>query len=136
MALIPLASPYAMKQSKITFGADDYTDAVSQAEFQPSTNSGTFESIGGRVVTMTSNATWNLVLGLAQDDANAGLLTYLFENEGDEVTVVLQPVEGGTGWSCLVALSPANVGGSAGGTPALSTVTLACLEKPTRIPAA
>lgn len=136
MTVIDLTSPYAMKQSKITFGADDYTDAVSQAEFQPSTSTGSWGGIGGRTVTQVSNATWALVLGLAQDDDPDGLLTYLFENEGDTVTVLLEPVEGGTGWSCPVTISPANVGGSAGSSIAVSTVTLACAEKPTRIPAA
>jgi hypothetical protein len=135
MTVIDLTSPYAMKQSKITFGADDYTDAVSQAEYQPSTSTSPWEGIGGRVIQMTGNATWQLVLGLAQDDDDAGLLTYLFENEGDVVTVVLEPVEGGAGWSCPVVLSPANVGGTAGSAVAVSTVTLACTEKPTRIPA-
>jgi hypothetical protein len=135
VAIIDLTSPYAMKQSKITFGVDDYTDAVSQAEFQPSTDTAKWEGIGGRVINMVGSASWSLVLGLAQDDDDAGLLTYLFENENAEVTVLLEPVEGGTGWSCPVIISPANVGGTAGATVAVSTVTLACTEKPTRIPA-
>jgi hypothetical protein len=135
MAVIDLTSPYAMKQSKITFGVDDYTDAVSQAEFQPTYDTAKWEGIRGNTINMVGPSSWSLVIGLAQDDADAGLLTYLFENEGTEVTVLLEPVEGGTGWSCPVTISPANVGGSAGAAIAVSTVTLACSEKPTRIPA-
>lgn len=130
MTVINLASPYAMKNATLTFGEDDYTAAVSQAELQPSTNTSTWKGVGGNTITGTDNASWVLALGLAQDDDPAGLMRYLFDNEGAEVPVTLVPVADGTSWAATVIVSPTNIGGTAGSDLAQSTVSLAVVGKP------
>lgn len=131
MPAINLASPYAMKAATLTVAGSDFTAAVSQAEFQPSVSSGTFVSIGGTTVTETATATWTLALGLAQDDNPAGLLRYLYDNEGKAVVVTLRPrATGGTLWTATVIVSPASVGGTAGNAPVTSQVNLAVVGKP------
>lgn len=132
---INLTSPYAMKSATLTVDGTDFTQAVSQAEFQPSVSSGSFTSIGGHTVTESAPATWALALGLAQDDNPGGLLRYLYDNEGEQVSVSLQPRAGGTRWTADVILSPANVGGTAGNSPVTSTVTLAVSGRPVPAPA-
>lgn len=130
MTVINLASPYAMKQATLEFGTDDYTAAVSQAEFQPSTSPSEWRGIGGNVITQTATASWVLALGLAQDDDPAGLLRYLLAHEGEEVAVTLTPVTGGTAWDATVIITPANIGGTAGADLAVAQVNLPVIGKP------
>ena len=131
MTEINLASPFAMKSATLEFGADDYTQAVSQAELQPSTSTSTFRSIGGHVLTGTDRATWVLALGIAQDDDPAGLSRFLLEHEGEEVVTKLTPVNGGTVWTQTVIVTPGSIGGTASADLAQSTVSLPVIGRPT-----
>lgn len=133
MAAINLTSPYAMKAATLVVDGDDYSQAVSQAEFQPATSQGTFTSISGHTVTEASPATWTLALGLAQDDNPAGLLRYLYDHEGEAVEVTLQPRDGGTVWAATVILTPGNIGGTAGNSPVTAQVNLPVNGRPAPI---
>jgi hypothetical protein len=135
MVTKPLVKPYAMKKGSISFAGSDYTQAVSQAEFVPSVATSEWRGIGGNTIQQTANATWALVLALAQDDDPAGLLRYLFDNEGQTAVAVLIPVApSGTNYTATVVLSPSNIGGTASADLAVATVTLACVGKPVPTP--
>jgi hypothetical protein len=127
---IDLTSPYAMKQATLVIGADDYSSAVSQAEFQPSTSSSSWTAINGHSVQLPSTATWVLALGLAQDDDPGGLSRYLLAHEGEQVAVKLTPVVGGTVWDATVTLTPGAIGGTAGADLAVAQVNLPVIGKP------
>jgi hypothetical protein len=82
MAVVPLTSPYSLKAATFEVELDDFTAAVSQVQFDPSTSSTTWRGIGGNVRKDQSVAEWTCTLGLAQDLAPGGLLRYLLDNEG------------------------------------------------------
>jgi hypothetical protein len=130
VATIDLASPFAMKNARLSIGADDYSAAVSQAEFQPTTNTASWRAINGNTVQNVDSATWVLALGLAQDDDPAGLSRYLLAHEGEEVPVTLVPVVGGTSWAATVVLTPGAIGGTAGADLAGAQVNLPVIGKP------
>lgn len=130
MTVINLASPFAMKNATLEFGADDFTQAVSQAELQPSVTTSKFTSIGGHVVQGVDPASWVLALNIAQDDDPAGLSRYLLLHEGEEVVTKLTPVEGGTVWTQTVIVTPGNIGGTAGADLAQGTVNLPVIGRP------
>lgn len=131
MTTINVTSPYAMKAATLKIEADDYTAHVNQAEFQPSSSTGSWTGIGGNVIQDQSIATWTLALGLVQDDDATGLLRYLFDHEGEVKTIELAPRGvGGTKWTAEVTITPANIGGTASNTPVGSTVSLPVNGKP------
>lgn len=130
MAVIPLTTPYSLKAATLSIAADDFTAAVSQVEFTPSTSSSTWRGIGGNIVKAQAIAEWSATLGMAQDLDPDGLLRYLHENEGDEVEAVFTPVSGGPTITAILILSPGTIGGTAGPDLATAAVTLAIIGKP------
>lgn len=132
MATINLARPFALKSATFTIGTDDYTPAVSQAQFNPATSASTWRGIGGNIIKDQSVADWSLVLGFAQDLAPDGLTRFLLDHDGERATVSLVPVEGDPATiTATVILSPGSLGGTAGAELAASSVTLAVIGKPT-----
>lgn len=130
MAVIALTNPYSLKAATLSIAADDYTAAVSQVEFSPSTSSSTWRSIGGTVRREQSVAEWSCTIGLAQDLAPTGLLRYLLDNEGETKTAVFTPKAGGPTVTADLIISPASIGGTAGADMATASVTLAVDGKP------
>lgn len=127
MTAINVASPYALKRAEFIVEDDDYTAHVGQAEFQPSAESGSWTGIGGNVIKEQAATGWTLALGLVQDDAPTGLLRYLFDHDGETKVIRLRPrgaVAGATEWTAEVIITPANIGGTAGNSPATSQVNL------------
>lgn len=131
MPVIPLAQAYTLKNALLTIEADDFTQAVSQAQFDPKTAPSTWRGIGGHVVNQVSAADWTLTLGLAQDLDPAGLARYLHLHEGEEREVTLSPI-GATGpdVSATVIIVPGTIGGSADGSTATATVALPVQGRP------
>lgn len=130
MPTIPVAQPYALKAATFSIGSDEYTAAVSQVQFDPSTSSSTWRGIGGNVLTNQSVATWNAQLGYAQDLAEEGLARYLHEHEGETAHVVFLPLADGPSIEADVILAPGTIGGSAGADFVTATVTLPVVGKP------
>lgn len=130
MAVIPLASPYSLKAATMSIATDDYTAALSQVQFDPSTTATTWRGIGGNVVRDQTIAEWTATLGFAQDLDTDGLLRYLHENEGDEVVAVFTPKVAGPTITATIILSPGAIGGSADGNIVTGTATLAVVGKP------
>jgi hypothetical protein len=142
MAEKPLINPFAMNDAVLEIGLghsattfDDYTEAVSQAEFIPTTSTGTWTGIGGNTLSNTSSATWGVTAALAQDNSPEGLSDFLFDHEGEEATVRLTPKAGGRGWEGDVTLTPTAIGGTAGNTPAVGTATFPLQGRPRKVPA-
>jgi hypothetical protein len=124
-----------MSTATITIGlggapGDDYTAAVSQAQFDPAFSSNTWTGIGGDALTFTSPASWSLVLAIAQDLAPAGLLRFLFDHAGESATVTLTPLAAEDPITATVILAPGSIGGSADGSAAVATITLGVQGKP------
>lgn len=125
---------FAMKTSKVTFktsssGVTDFSDAINTVRLNPSTSTNTVPVISGNTWTDSSAATWTLELGLVQDLDPQGLMRYLFDQEGKEVTVYIELAKGSDAITCTVIASPAAIGGSAGQI-AQSSVTLAINGRP------
>lgn len=130
MALVPLTTPYSMNDATLSIDVDDFTAAVSQVQFDPTSQTGTWRGIGGNVRRAQSAAEWACQLGMAQDLAPAGLLRYLHDHEGESKPAVFTPKSGGPAVLATLLISPATIGGSAGADLATSTVTLAVDGKP------
>lgn len=124
MVAVPLTTPYTMSTATLQIGVDDYTAAVSQAQFDPSFSSNTWTGIGGNALTFTSPASWALVLSIAQDLAPAGLLRYLLTHAGEEVQVTLTPLADEDPITAQVILAPGSIGGTADGSAAVASITL------------
>lgn len=126
MATVPLTSPYSLKNATLAIDVDDYTAAVTQVEFQPSTSTAVVRTIDGVAHKDQSTAEWNCVIGYVQDLAPGGLLRYLLEHDGEKKTAVFTPVDGGPTVTAELTVSPGNVGGATGSAGyATGTVTLA-----------
>lgn len=124
MTLVSLTTPYTMSTATFTIGVDDYTAAVSQAQFNPSVSTNTWTGVGGNALTFTGPATWALVLAIAQDLAPTGLLRYLLAHAGEQVTVTLTPLAAEDPITASVILSPGSLGGTADGSAAVATITM------------
>lgn len=137
---VPLTSPYAMNAATFEIGLghnavtfDDYTEAVSQAEFTPSSSSGQWAGIGGNTLSFSSPSTWGLTVAHAQDSDDDGLSAFLFENDNAKATVRLTPDNGGPRYVANVTLLATAIGGTAGNTAATGTATFPCQGKPSRL---
>lgn len=104
--------------------ADDYTAAVTQVEFTPSTATSTVRTIDGVAHKDQSTAEWNCTIGFIQDLAPAGLLRYLLDNDGQSKDVVFTPETAGPTIAATLVVSPGAVGGTAGADLAVGSVTL------------
>lgn len=130
MALRPLANPYSLNAARLVIEADEFTAAVSQVQFDPSTSRTSWVGIGGNSLTGQAPASWTCQLSLAQDLAPDGLLRYLLDNDGKRVEAVLVPEEDGPAIRATLVLAPATIGGSAGADVTTSSVTLGVDGKP------
>lgn len=130
MATIALTTPYSLKNATLAIDADDFSAAVSQVQFTPSTSASTWRGIGGNVLKDQAIAEWSCTIALAQDLAPGGLLRYLLDNDGEKKTVVFTPVAAGPTITATLIMSPADIGGTAGADMATSSVTLAVDGKP------
>jgi hypothetical protein len=98
--------------------------------FTPSTSASTVRTIAGTVLRDQNTAEWGCEIGLVQDLAPAGFMRYLLEHEGERKQVTFVPVEAGPTIKATLIISPSNIGGSNDGAPAVGTVTLAVVGKP------
>ncbi len=142
MAEKPLTNPFAMNDAVLEIGLghgastfDDYTEAVSQAQIDPTTSTGTWTGIGGNTLTFQSPTTWAATVALAQDNDESGLSDFLFDHDGDEATLRLTPKAGGRSWEVDVTLTPTAIGGTSGNTPTAGTATFGVQGRPRKVAA-
>jgi len=124
MAVVALTTPYSLKNATLSIEADDYTAAVTQVEFTPSTATSTVRTIDGVAHKDQSTAEWSCTIGFLQDLDAGGLLRYLLDNDGETKSVVFTPVTAGPSISADLVVSPGTIGGTAGADLTTATVTL------------
>lgn len=132
MAIIDV-KPRVFKNYLLKIDLDNYEKHVSEVSLIPSASAQTWKgaSPGASFTDMTS-ATWTAQLAFAQDwETTDSLSQYLFENEGQEVTMEFSPTGEATGpkFTLDVIITPGQAGGAidAYGT---STVTLGVQGRP------
>lgn len=130
-------NPTYMTESVVTLGESDYAAEVSGFTINPTYQVGTWKGLkAGAVFTRSGKATWSLTINFGQDHESAtSLSTYLFENEGEETTYSVEPIDGGTAYSGDLIVQAGPIGGEVDQF-GNATVTLPVLGKPTRTPAA
>lgn len=131
------AKPFIMRDCLLTVAADSYENHVSAVEFVPSASIVNWKGLTPTAVhSFSTNATWVCNLSFAQDWATVDSLSrYLFENEGDEIVVVFEPVAGGPSVTATIFVTPGSIGGAVDSV-AVSTVSLGVKGKPVLEPAA
>lgn len=131
MTAIAVTSPYSLKNAQLVIAEDDFSKHVSQVQFTPSTSQSTWRSINSHVIRDQAVAEWSCTVGLVQDLAATGLLRYLLDHEGEKKAVEFVPVDGGPTISATLVISATDIGGSADGNTATSSVSMAVDGKPT-----
>lgn len=124
--------PIYLKDVLLTVGTDGYSKHVSGVTFTPSVATATWKGLEPTAVfTNVGASTWMVDLSYAQDWNTADSLSaYLFANEGEEITLTFQPIDGVSGtWTATVILVPGAVGGSVD-SYAVATVSLPVQGKP------
>ena len=124
MAVVPLTTPYSLKNATLTIDVDDYTAAVTQVEFTPSTATSTVRTIDGVAHKDQSTAEWSCTIGFVQDLSATGLLRYLLANDGQSKDVTFTPELAGPSIDATLVVSPGTIGGTAGADLTTATVTL------------
>jgi hypothetical protein len=128
----PALNPFVLKDCLFQVAADNYEGHVSTVEFVPTSAVQAWKGLTPTAVySAGTNSTWVCNLGLAQDWQTADSLSrYLFENEGEEVIVRFEPVNGGLGIDATIIIAPGTIGGAVD-TFAVATVSLGVKGKPT-----
>ena len=129
--------PIVLRDVLLTIGTDSYQKHVSGVTFTPSASTVTWQGLTPDAsFTAPVTATWAVTLDHAQDwETEDSLSLYLFENEGEEVPMLFEPVAGGAGFSADVIITPGSIGGAVNSV-ATGSVTLGVNGRPTVIPAA
>ena len=124
MATVPLTNPYSLKNATLAIAADDYTAAVTQVQFAPSTATSTVRTIDGVAHRDQSTAEWACTVAFVQDLAAGGLLRYLLDHDGESKAVTFTPKAGGPSIAATLVVSPGTIGGTAGADLTTASVTL------------
>lgn len=129
--------PIVLRDVLLSIAADDYEKHVSGVTITPTTGSVTWNGLTpAAAYSFPTSTTWALQLDYAQDwDTANSLSRYLFDHEGEEVSMTFEPVKGGLGWQVDVVIVPGSIGGQVNAV-ATATVTLGVNGRPTPVPAA
>lgn len=129
-------TPLYLKDVILTVGSDQFEKAISNAAFTPTVPTATFKGLSDDAVyTQAGAASWMVDLTFVQDwDSADSLSAYLFNNQGEEVTLTFKPksLTGGT-FSATVVIVPSSIGGAVD-TYATSTVSLPMVGQPSFTP--
>ena len=130
-------NPFVMKDSLITIGTDNYEAAVTSVVLTPSSSIQTIKGLTPTAVfSEGTTATWTADITFMQDwSSPASLGKYLFDNEGETVSAVIEPIAGGVGFEVDLIITPGAIGGSVDAY-ATATVSLGVAGKPVLVPAA
>lgn len=129
-------NPIVLKDVLFQVETDSYEKHVSSVEFVPSASVVNWKGLSpAAVFTDSTTATWTCNVAFAQDWATTNSLSrYLFDNEGDEIDVTFEPVNGGAGFTATLIVTPGSIGGSVDSV-AVSTVTFAVKGRPVYVAA-
>lgn len=125
--------PLYLSESRVTIGGTAFEAEVSSVKLTPTTSSSTWKGLkAGSSFTKSGQATWVVGLNFAQDhEAATSLSNYLFDHEGEQLPYVIEPIDGGTGFSGTLIAQAGEIGGDVDAFGAAS-VTLPVQGKPTR----
>lgn len=128
--------PIVLRDVIATIGTDSYEKHVSGVTITPSTGTTTWNGLTpDSTFTFPTATTWTVQLDYAQDWETANSLSrYLFDHEGEQVTMLFEPVAGGLGWQVDVFIAPGSIGGQVNAV-ATGSVTLGVVGKPVPVPA-
>jgi hypothetical protein len=129
--------PIVLRDVLLSIAADDYEKHVSGVTITPTTGSVVWNGLSpDAAFNFPTSTTWALQLDYAQDwDTTNSLSRYLFDHEGEKVTMTFEPERGGTGWEVDVFIVPGAIGGQVNAV-ATASVTLGVVGRPTPVPAA
>ncbi|WP_067197163.1 hypothetical protein [Microbacterium sp. XT11] len=109
----------------------DFEKHVSGVTITPTTSSVTWNGLSPDAAFQAPGVTtWADTLDYAQDwETENSLSMFLFEHEGEQVTLLFEPKKGGLGWETDVFIAPGSIGGKVA-TVAESSVTLGVIGRP------
>lgn len=125
-------NPRVLKDCIVKFGAtNEHQEEITSVTVTPSTSIVTETAVApGSVYTDQTPATYTLDLEFLQDWETAdSLANYLWANEGDNETLIFEPIAGGQTLTATVILTPGSIGGPGGAFPK-SSVSLGISGKP------
>lgn len=130
MALVPVTQPYTMNNAKFDvldpetgLPTGEYSDHVSQVQFDPSVTRASWTAISGYSITGQSAPTWTCTTTQVQDLAPGSFARFLHDNAGTERLVRFTPTDGAEAIDAMLVLAPGTLGGSAGADAQTSSVT-------------
>lgn len=132
-------TPLVLKDVILTIGenGDTYEKHVSGVTFTPTASAITWRGLSPNAVfTDPGSVTWSCALNYVQDwDTANSLSQFLFDNEGQTVTMEFKPKSGsGPSFTADVIIIPGAIGGQVN-TYAATTVTLGVQGRPVLVPA-
>jgi hypothetical protein len=137
MPPVPLV-PLVMRDVELLFGdlpaAPDYRHHTNVASWTPSATPVRVSGLGGKTFLANGDTQWALDLAVAQDwTTEESLSNYLYEHEGEIVTVTVRPRSGvGPSFRQKVLIQPTAIGGT-GGQEARSAISLPAEGKPEKV---
>lgn len=129
--------PIVLRDCLLRVATADYEKHVSGITITPTTGNATWNGLDPEAsFSFPTATTWGAQLDYAQDWETADSLSrFLFDHEGDQVTMLFQPVKGGLGWEIDVTIAPGSIGGQVNAV-ATSSVTLGVNGRPRPVTAA
>ncbi|MEN0103331.1 MAG: hypothetical protein AAGC90_10430, partial [Curtobacterium sp.] len=119
----------------VTFKVEDdnYEAAVSSVSLDPQSGLATFKGMTpSAVFNFPQATTWQAAITFAQDwETEDSLSNYLFDHQGETVTVQFAPKRGGRTWEVDLVIVPGSIGGAVDAV-ATSTVTCGVSGQPRR----
>jgi len=128
--------PIVLTDVSLLIPTDDYAKNVSSVTLTPTSTNVSWKGLGKNTFTGATTATWVVTVEYAQDwETPNSLSQYLYEHEGEKVTMTFKPQSGsGPSFTAEVTIVPGAIGGAVD-TVAVGSVTLPCTAKPTLVPA-
>lgn len=126
--------PITLNDITFKVEADNYEAALSSVSFDPQSGLVTFKGMTpASVWNFPQAVTWQASLTFAQDwETEDSLSNYLFDHQGETVTVQFAPKRGGRTWEADIVIAPGNIGG-AGDAVATTSITLGLSGAPRRV---
>jgi hypothetical protein len=112
-----------------------FSQHVSNVVCTPTSSTTTWKGMKPEAVfQFAGRALWSVALTFAQDWSDKGLSKFLFDAEGDTVTLTFAPVTGGAGFAVSVIVVPGAYGGAVDSVGE-ATATLPVKGRPTLVTA-
>lgn len=130
------AKPIVLRDCLVRAATFDFEKAISGVIITPTTGTVTFNGLSPEATfNFPTSTVWATQLDYAQDwETENSLSMFLFEHEGEMVTLLFEPKRGGLGWEVDVFIAPGSIGGQVN-TVATSSVSHGVQGRPRPVPA-